>query len=58
MVVDVARIEPSTGNEAALFGGLILLYLIKPASRGKVRLMAGMQMISNSPANSASMYGT
>lgn len=33
-------------------------YLIRPASLGKVRLISGMQMISKSPANSASMYGT
>jgi hypothetical protein len=33
-------------------------YLINPASRGSVRLISGMQMISNSPANSANMYGT
>jgi hypothetical protein len=33
-------------------------YLINPASRGNVRLISGMQMISSSPANSASMYGT
>jgi hypothetical protein len=31
---------------------------INPASLGSVRLISGMQMISNSPANSASVYGT
>jgi hypothetical protein len=34
------------------------LYLINPASRGSVRLISGMQMMSSRPANSASMYGT
>ena len=33
-------------------------HLIKPASLGSVRLISGMQIISSSPANSASMYGT
>jgi hypothetical protein len=33
-------------------------YLINPASLGSVRLISGMQMISSSPANSASIYGT
>ena len=33
-------------------------YLINPASLGSVRLIAGTQMISSSPANKASMYGT
>ena len=33
-------------------------YLISPASLGSIRLISGMQMISNNPANSASMYGT
>ena len=33
-------------------------YRINPASRGSVRLISGMQMISSSPMNSASMYGT
>jgi hypothetical protein len=31
---------------------------ISPASRGRVRLISGTQMMSRSPANSASMYGT
>ena len=30
-------------------------YLISPASLGSVRLISGMQMISSSPVNSASM---
>ena len=33
-------------------------YLISPASLGSVRLISGMQMMSSSPANSASIYGT
>jgi hypothetical protein len=33
-------------------------YLISPASLGSVRLISGTQMISSSPVNSASMYGT
>ena len=37
---------------------LTALYLINPASLGSVRLISGMQMISSSPANSASIYGT
>lgn len=32
-------------------------YLINPASLGSVRLISGMQMMSKSPPNSASMYG-
>ena len=45
-------VRPQIGGDTAR------AYLINPASLGNVRLISGMQMISNSPAKSASMYGT
>jgi hypothetical protein len=51
----VNHARPGDRLLAMSFGATPRLYLISPASRGKVRLISGMQMISNSPANSASM---
>ena len=50
--------EPRARRRVAFPCDASARYLISPASLGSVRLIWGMQMISKSPANRASMYGT